>query len=79
MADSLPHTHHVLKIGFLNHDVRLKLYFQLDSYYHQVFVSCVQVDDLLKLYMDIYDIVLTGDCDMTVVNAVVQTVLHAWP
>jgi HAD superfamily hydrolase (TIGR01544 family) len=54
MADSLPHTHHVLKIGFLNHDVK----------------------DLLDLYMDIYDIVLTGDCDMTVVNAVMQTVLH---
>ena len=26
--------------------------------------------------MDIYDIVLTGDCDMTVVNAVLQAVLH---
>ena len=26
--------------------------------------------------MDIFDIVLTGDCDMTVVNAVVKTALH---
>ena len=25
MADSLPHTHHVLKIGFLNHDVSSSL------------------------------------------------------
>ena len=35
-----------------------------------------QVADLLEIYMDIYDVVLTGDCDMTVMNTVLQAVLH---
>jgi 5'-nucleotidase len=33
-------------------------------------------DDLLSLYKGIYDIVLTGDTDMTVVNSLVRAVLH---
>ena len=41
-----------------------------------VFTVCIQEDELLSLYKAIYDIVLTGDSDMTVINSVVRAVLH---
>ena len=47
--------------------------FWVSIYYFPVFLW--QEEELLATYRDIYDIVLTGDNDMTVVNSIVNSVV----
>ena len=70
MVGGLKKVDHVIKIGFLNHHVSLK------SNNNQITICLnMQADKLLSTYLELYDIVLTGDASMDVVNAVLRTIL----
>ena len=73
MVGGLKKVDHVIKIGFLNHHV------SLNSKNHRITIiivqTCMQADKLLSTYLELYDIVLTGDASMDVVNAVLRTIL----
>ena len=72
MVGGLKKVDHVIKIGFLNHHV------SLNSNNNQItnnYCSNMQADKLLSTYLELYDIVLTGDASMDVVNAVLRTIL----
>ena len=73
MVGGLKKVDHVIKIGFLNHHVSLKS----DNNQITIIIICLnmQADKLLSTYLELYDIVLTGDASMDVVNAVLRTIL----
>ena len=76
MVGGLKRVDHVVKIGFLNHDVS---YYTLKKNHHHMEILIynvhLQVDKLLSTYLELYDIVLTGDASMDVVNAVLRAIL----